>query len=521
MNMKLAVNRLFMIILPEKKKSIGISTEYKKLVKSVNKMEPQLLNPYNDKIRTQLGKSLLELKEALSQFNSVYKQTICTPDKTRLNIFKLKLLNILMKPSSVSTEMLNFLIIHDEVLKKNNQVANPEDIIFNKRIAYFQSKNIKLAQKAYDTNLQLALLAGFDFDSFINLFQPQLNVESGKTTLKPCKGKDALPYLKDLYYLISEIKTDKKTLQLFNLMITLQDQTQIKQNEVIRIYALIQTINESIFSESNLASIIKVISGDPYIELKKIIYKNNNDLLALGKEITHQYIIDKERFIKEESEHELKKSLQSLFGNIPLETLKGYTSADSAELMKLQLPSYNFITALRILKTFFEKFYFAFMSDTFNEIFNEFEYNSDEFKENIVRHHTSLGLIGASISKFEEDLISPKYWDLNPYFKKYEEATITDKEIKEAVVLVNNVNKNADRIIQLIFQEFTEILSLNDEIIHDIDRMESKILTNSLFMTRNKSEMIYHYKKCVAAIKKCSNILNKYSVNIEDIKSKM
>jgi hypothetical protein len=520
MNVKLTLDRFFMMVIPSKKNSTGHDAELKRLIRSLKKMEPQLINPYNDKIRPQIGTSLIELQKACSRFKSVYEQTICSNDKSTEEVSQIELLNKLMKPSSLSVKMFTFKYINEEVVRSESKIENPEDHIFKNRIAFFRGKRIKMIQKAYNENIRLSLLCGFNFEEFINLFEPHLNPETGETTLQSCRGKEALPYLKDLHYIIAGFKLDGQTLHLYKLIASLQSKIELTENNVIKDYAVVQAAVETIFTEENLIKVIKVLSVDPFIELKRYANKKT-PLINMGKELAAQFTVDKDSYLKDKTESDLKESVKALFNDIPIFELEGYTSEYSAELRKHQLPGLLYITPMRILKTFLESFYYAYIDENFHEIFKELEFSSEDFKTDILKLHTNLTFVGETIKKFDEDISSPDYWDLGPFFKKSNEGNLTEPDRKEAARLVNQINKRADQIIQSVYQNFSALQKLNDKILLDLHTQESSILSNSLFMSRNKSELIYRYEKGFNEVTKCEEIIAQYTVNIDALKNKL
>ena len=223
-----------------------------------------------------------------------------------------------------------------------------------------------------------------------------------------------------------------------------KNKIKLTDDDVIRDYAVIQSSVEKIFSEENLIRVIKVLSSNPFIEMK--VYENTNTPFTnLGKELATQCSVDKESYQRDKRERELKESLNELFGDQPIMKMEGYTSQYSAELRKYQLTGFLYITPIRILKTFLEKFYYTHIDETFDSVFREMEFISEDFKADVMRLHTELKFVGESIKKFEEDIISPGFWDIRPYFKKSDEGSLTDSDRSVGTKLINRINKRAEQ----------------------------------------------------------------------------
>ncbi|RDG33768.1 hypothetical protein DV872_02380 [Oceanispirochaeta sp. M1] len=94
-------------------------------------------------------------------------------------------------------------------------------------------------------------------------------------------------------------------------------------------------------------------------------------------------------------------------------------------------------------------------------------------------------------------------------FNRVFEQTITAKD------------RSTVEVSQMTLMNFPARQKLNDKILHDIHSQESNILSNSMYMSRNKSEMVFQYEKGFNEVKKCGTIIQRYTVNIEELKKKL
>lgn len=351
-----------------------------------------------------------------------------------------------------------------------------------KIIKQLNSKEFLKLDQVFVKLKQLTELCRFNFVTPLKTFDAKFNPNEPNS---PCTFSAVPPVslenvFLDLYYIIADFKM---TMSVASAVIALgqivnpEAFSSTAQKELISNIKKIEFACNRILSPEILKGLIQIAKQNPDFEPSKAVY-SADARQKFSSYFQDQYNSDESRIKREIKDARIKTELETLFGNKPMLTLSGYSDELNDLLIQNSSVSLNWITPLRILKTFVHSYYPDSVKALLNDIVIEGFFNNPAFKTDFSATVFNANEVEEKINAFEASFANDGT-NSEALIKGYIRDSHKDSDFsKKLISKIDAINNEAKQIIQkqasALFALFTEL----GDLLQDAKKPSCEIVSN-------------------------------------------
>ena len=389
---------------------------------------------------------------------------------------------------------------------------------FRSRVAALTDPRLLHIIKGYEQMFRLGSLCTFDYDSLLQCFNPHSDPKSGKIHYRSYPGSKALNHLRDLYFVSAACHLDATGLRLYRLFSTFAGVPILDDEKLFAPFVKIQELLETVFSADTIKDIIRSAAMDPLLKLE-----TEQVTLDFVEEIRSSLIksFARERnvYAKQTAEKQLRSLISGLFGAEALPGLEGYAVETNNRLNEAGFPAFRYITALRLLKGFAQRFYLPQIKETVFFMLDMGRIVNEEFLQNLKGGFEAANDLLMHIEKLEEDLSDSKYSYLPVMLKTLPDLDKAGR--RKALKTIEDANRRADYIVQVGTTGLNTLRRCSQDLLEDAKQRDSRILENARFLREHERDLLRNLEQTVKMLGQFSDIMRHFAVNLSTVKSQM
>jgi len=507
------VQRFLLVYFPVWGKEKPRKRAFSTLIKKLRNKKELSYDPVRDILDAAFAESLLKLQRITNRLLPTYAKTVLgeTENRQKTEAF---LLATGLKKLNRDLNDFRFSVLSETIIQNEGRGLREMDSAFSNVLAIFTNDLFKEYNRGYEINLRLADLCSFDYASFLDHFV--VNKDS-PGIYHFCYGKLALEHLLDLFFLTNGLEIEDSVETVFALF---TDQVAISdygQEDLYKDLESLRNLLSSDFSSDMLADIIRCIKEDPAWEMKTT--NSGADIFGDAvRVLTEDYQLERREFLRKRTEQDFLIHQKSLFGDRELLALGGYTQEIGTRLFNGGLPDFLYIRPLRIVKSFIEYFFQRQVYPALNSFFLEAEFVNPESKVTLRDAAEELDGLAKTIVKFEEDFVGASFSKINSIIERAANGFIDQTAKQRAKRTIDDINEEADRIIQRFFSRLALLYTSLMKIQIDMNARNPVLLQNAGTLSISKPGMIADLGNSVDLLEKVQRLLRMFAVDVEKAK---
>lgn len=451
--------------------------------------ELKMLNPVlykNGMIQPNLAELLRIFYENTKPIADILSATTNSTDQKRAWRFKREL--IITGFSNESKERLENLSYENRLEKALSSSYNIDTVLATQHkhledlIKDLNSRELISIDYVIANLDQLSDICNFNFLTAIRTFDPNYDnfVVDYKPNFVPIVPEAMETTFSDLYYLTSGFSISTSLASAVIAAAQMKKMTSLPQSEKESLLGNLKKIN-AILKKNLPSNILKnfaiLAQKNPDIELKTATYKVETRQ-KFATFLEDQFHADENRLKSELKDRDIESELKTLFGGMPLLTLKGY-NADTNHLLKTNSPSsFLMITPMQILKTFVVNFLTESTMTLLNNIIVEGFFNNSEYKTEFSQAVFAATETQENINAFEDSFGREKRNDQELISGYIQDSHKNPDFMKDLTKMVDTINVEAKNLIQKEANVIFNLTMKVQDIVSDTKKASPDTISN-------------------------------------------
>lgn len=337
-------------------------------------------------------------------------------------------------------------------------------------------KNFDTSQMQ-DADIKLSKLEAFgdvlmfNYENMLNPFDVAFTISSENYVPKflSVSIKQMIPNLSDFYYVFHGISFDMNLATSMMTLVEIISGEKLQEEDCAKIAKIIKnlaTFSLELFSPDLICSLLRLAKEDPQY-IPPFQKEKNRYLSDYKQRLQTCYQKDTERLSREQPEDDLMQTIRTVFGDVPLLTLRGYTEDLSLQIQQVTPNSFLWVKPLRVIKTFCKCFFTEEMRTVFNSILIEGFFSNKQFEADLSASFHACVSSEDNFDKFEASFDSGKPNDslvLASYVTEIQSGNDFEQKIQ---TMVDNINYQAKQLVQEETTVIEEFVLKMDEVISE------------------------------------------------------
>lgn len=286
--------------------------------------------------------------------------------------------------------------------------------------------------------------------------------------------------LLDLYYVIADLEISNSVGMAILACAELQaggDIGEGKKNSYLNCLRKIQTVRHQVFTNATLEKLIRLSKKNPEFVPPKATYRSNARQ-NYAKYLQEKFVVDQGRLKVEIQDETITAEVQSLFGDIQMENVRGYNKEMNYELKQSSSASFEWIVPVQVLKSFIKHYYINHIKPLLNDIVIEGFFGNPAYKSEFSTVVYAANDTMERIEKFESQFEHGGQYDeglITGFIRDSHKDNGFALKLKE---LVDNANKEAKALIQTETTNLNHMYKLISEIIVESKKPSTESIGN-------------------------------------------
>ncbi|MFP4363020.1 MAG: DUF5312 family protein [Spirochaetia bacterium] len=479
-----AIQDFFFSLFNNDPKELQKRKDMRRVQDDLKSFKPSCYKKSSKELTTDFASMLFTLYQNLRPICDILAKTLNNPDPKIAQRFKDYLIEVRL-PEDIQEKRYAF--TYDEMNKrvlnssKTDQEIQALSREFSDFVRIFSEPELKAANTELQEMERLIALCRHDWEKTLAYFDASIKLSNPnfKPKFSPTPGKQVLPEILDLYYILGPFRIDNNVEQ--NLIYLLQrisaSQSPEYAGRLKKLVANIRKILNKRLTPQHILAIIRAISDNPYLTPKTDT--EVKDFVAPMKDrLTKEFNNARERINREKSESEIEKDLNSLFGEADLLVVGGYNSELNRVLQAKGLASFSQVKALQILKSYVVAKFEKLLKDPIKKIIIE-GFFEDKQKLNIMSNtYYRCEKSKDRLDMFEESITSDNRVSVPAIQKQLKQAS-KGKDVSSVVdKMVETIDNRAKEIVSEETNMYYALANYISEIINDYKKSTPELVSN-------------------------------------------
>lgn len=469
--------------------------QLKKLDVELRAYEPLIYK--NGNLQPNFAEAIYGLYKNTKLLDDLFMNTVSTVDNQRQHRFEAQLLLTGYSPEyQAIIESLTFEARKNEVL---NETGNPDRIYMHQKnqcdklLKELNSDSFKQIDKDILSLRQFVDFCHITFVPILQIFD--LNFKADDFSYKPTYSEipigKAVNLLEDLYYQISGMKITTSLADQVLALAQLRKGGVLSESEVDAYMSNLKKINyiiSKILTVDKLKALVRMAKQNISYEPDVASYTGSprQEFADIFRE---RFNADEQRIKSELQDEHISTKVSTLFKNIKLEELYGYSNESNALLQSTVTLSFQWILPIRILKTFLNIYLPDGIKSLLNDLVIEGFFNNPSYKSSFSTTVYAAINAGSQMQDFEASFGNDQRNSI-AVMQSYIQDSHKDKDfyrkLEKMVVMANN---EAHQLLQSVTTSLFMLYKSVGELLADSKKPSSEIVSNLkvlMMSSRNK-----------------------------------
>lgn len=447
------------------------------LAEEIRKRGPEWYDPWSNQAKGSFPKAIASLRDLLGMIG---KRLARLDDKLAATRIEADIVDAWLGKKGLSLAMLGFEGLDAEFSPRGGDTIAAIDSAFRKRVDAFRSPELEDLARGYDQCRRLAALCRFDFAVILEPFA----AKAGNYRTASAKGMADI--IDDLRFLVEGLDLGTSTAAVLD---ALANDTVGKDAAASGVLPQVSALLGDSLSPVRLWAVARAASMKPESTPKK--WTEHYDL---RKPIVDAIMTDfKEKRtsrLDRMAAADLDEKKQAVFGDAALLEVAGYTGDRNELFAGHQLPRFDRLLPLSIVKTFMTTLFLKVINEPVSAFSLAFESESAEFKRAFSDALDRLASIGPRIVTFEEDIVSPARSVLPECIKALTETFLDNAGKRRAAKAIEEANERADSIVQDSLSAAGDLHVCLEKILVDFKSIHPLLVANARTMNTEHPETV-------------------------------
>ena len=469
--------------------------QLKKLDAELKEYKPVIYK--NGNLEANFAEAIYSLYKNTKTLDDLFITTVSSIDSLRQHRFEAQL--ILTGYTSEYQDIIESLSFERRKEEVMNEIQNADRIYIHQRtqcekvIKELNSENFRRIDKDI---LSLRQLVDFCHITFVPLLQVfDLNFQAADFSYKPnwveIPVSKAINLLEDLYYQISGMKITTSTADQVIALAQLKKGTMLSNEESAVYISCLKKINyiiSKVLTVDKLKSLIRLAKQNVTYEPDVASY-SGSPRQEFANIFQEKFDADEQKIKSEIQDENISSEVNSLFKNMPLDTVFGYNAESNAMLAPTVTLSFQWILPMRILKTFLRLYLTEGVKGLLNDIVIEGFFNNPAYKSAFSTTVYAAINAQAKFQEFEDSFGNDQHNSI-AVMQSYVQDSHKDKDFyKKLEKMVITTNNEAHQLMQAISANLFSLYKYIGELLADSKKPSSEIISNLkvlMISSRNK-----------------------------------
>lgn len=196
------------------------------------------------------------------------------------------------------------------------------------------------------------------------------------------------------------------------------------------------------------------------------------------KNILENYKMDREKFLKEESQKIIAAKTKRLFADLEIESLPVYNNENSNHLMEQHLTPFKYIDQINIVLSFYQNYFNKEIYPVLKEFLLKADFFNKEYQQQFQKSYDKYIDNQDIVMKLPEDIISNTFSELHSIIKGVKSGLLNEKEKLKSRDIINKTNSYIDELLKSSIKTSMDLNLLIEEMKIDITSTIPKIISN-------------------------------------------
>ena len=501
----------FPFIRRDKKRILALRT----IIRKIKKTENQYFAPVSKVFNPVFANYLAEQLEISQRIKPLYAGNILGDDQA-YGQFIDQLTGYQLGKYGFTLESFSFKAILEQAKAENNISVKNIDGIFSGRIKTFKYDAFRKCREELIDHQVIADLVSFDLEGLISIFLGKKEDSFSRLSAEMIEEN-----LRDLYFILAQsrdirISEDDSFLTVAAGIIASDDDEPDTAGYSLLINKLLS--GYSILLEKEfLSDVLKLTTEDPWLPLEVNSY-NSDYPQGIYNTIIEEYKKKRQLFIRNENQKLLNARIQALFGDKELLHVDVYNSGTNSLFNDFNVAGFKYINPFRICKSYFCYFFNPKIMPMLQELSLKAEFKDAGQSAKLNDLIGELSELSERIRKFEEDLTTQSFSEVNPHIEKFKIGILDKTDKFKAGDAIDRVDKRADKIIQDSFRLTSGLYEVVKELLADMKDKNPRLLANTAYFINSTGPFFRTLEGSVKYSYRFTNLLRMFSVDIEETK---
>lgn len=471
------------------------SPEYQKKKKlkayaaEIKKQHPPLYR--TDKILLPAFASLLyQLYHFLQPVKAVLDKTVNSPDIRASEKYQDIFFEAVLS-QELQTQRKNFSFqARNQLLSKCKNYTETERMIqdqaheFKNFVKVFQSSVFKNREQDMLNLFYLADLCDFDYVSFLNRFNKNLQITPGtpatisQDSFEDVYAGDVIKNLLDLQFIIQHITITPAIID--NVVFLARKSDNLTDEAAQNLEKTLQTVENLIsvqLKRSTIPIMLKLIKDEPNFE-EKVTVSESKPLRDYIDRLSENFQADSKRLLKILKETNITGLIEKCFGSAPLKSIEGYNDTINDAIQNLSTISFDWVKPMQLLKAFTEMYFETHYKTFLQSLLIEGFFANKQVESQYAAVYRSCETLLGKIRGFEA-LFKPKgqcnVQEIQGYIAEIEKGKDLKKQLQKIVEIAN---MQAKAIVQVGSKAYADLYAFTEHLLEDMKAPSPELITN-------------------------------------------
>ena len=436
------------------------------------------------------GSLLYQLYHFLQPVKAVLDKTVNSPDirasENYQNLFFEAILSEeqTKQRRSFSFQARNHLLSNCKNYQETERKQQEQIHNFKNFMKLFQAPTFKAREQELVKLFFLSDLCDFDYASFLNRFNNNLQLTAGTPSSIPQDNfeevfaGDVIKNLLDFQFIVQHVAITQTTIN--NVIFLARNTDNFTAETGTKLEKTLQTVENILANQlkrTTIPMILKLIKDDPNFE-EKITVSESKPLQEYIDRSNENFQADSKRLLKITKETNITGLIEKCFGNVPLKPLEGYNDTVNDGLQNLSTVSFDWVKPMQLLKAFTEMYFETHYKTFLKSLLIEGFFANKQIEAQYAAIYRSCEMLLGRIKNFE-GLFKPKgqcnILEIQGYIAEIEKGKDMKKQLQKIVEIAD---MQAKTVVQTGSKAYADLYSFTEHLLEDIKAPIPELITN-------------------------------------------
>lgn len=355
---------------------------------------------------------------------------------------------------------------------------------FKNFIKIFQGSSFKKREQDMLNLFYLADLCDFDYATFLNRFNKNLQLTPGTPTsisqdsFEDVYAGDVVKNLLDMQFIVQHVAITPAVID--NVVFLARKSDNITDEGAQKLEKTLQTVENLIsvqLKRSTIPIMLKLIKDEPNFE-EKVIVSESKPLRDYVDRLSENFQADSKRLLKVLKETNITGLIEKCFGSGPLKSIDGYNDTINDAIQNLSTTSFDWVKPMQLLKAFTEMYFETHYKTFLQSLLIEGFFANKQVESQYAAVYRSCEILLGKIRGFEQ-LFKPKgqcnVQEIQGYIAEIEKGKDLKKQLQKIVEIANMQAKN---IVQIGSKAYADLYAFAEHLLEDMKAPVPELITN-------------------------------------------